>query len=141
MAVLQNGFPQLSELDLSENKLGNELSFLHTFKTIRKLSLESIKLTWQGVEVLIQGKFPYLIDLNLGNKLLKSKTQDWNEIGNEGIVFLQKLTTLEKLNLCSNKITDKGLQVLSDDTFLHLKSLNLSKDIIIKNKMQLEMRV
>ena len=78
MAVLQNGFPQLSELDLSENKLGNELSFLHTFKTIRKLSLESIKLTWQGVEVLVQGKFPDLRDLNLGNKLLKSKTQDWN---------------------------------------------------------------
>ena len=68
------------------------------------------------------GNFPHLKKLNLSNK---DDNLGINAIGDKGIPFLKKFTTLEELNLSSNKITSKGLQCLSMGNFPHLKKLNL----------------
>ena len=55
----------------------------------------------------------------------------WNEIDDEGITWLHKLSTLKELDLSLNTITWKGVQTLSQGNFPYLQSLNLCKKGII----------
>ena len=51
---------------------------------------------------------------------------DDNQIDDEGMIFLHKFTFLNILGLCKNKITEKGVQILSEGNFSHLQKLDLS---------------
>ena len=70
-------------------------------------------------------------------KYNKSNNSDGNQIDDKGMVFLHKFTSLRRLYLSGNKITWKGVEILSGYDFPHLDDLDLSneKDNLGRNKI------
>ena len=55
---------------------------------------------------------------NLGN----------NKIDDKGIIFLHQFSALKELSLPDNRVTEKGVQILSEGYFPYLHILCLSKN-------------
>ena len=54
-----------------------------------------------------------------------------NAIGDEGIIFLHQFPALQVLHLSWNKITEKGIEIMSKGEFPHLQEIDLSNKVDI----------
>ena len=55
----------------------------------------------------------------------------YNEIGDEAIIFLHQFPALQELYLHDARITGKGIEILSEGDFPHLRQLWLGNKIVI----------
>ena len=65
--------------------IGDEsIKFLHKMNTLQHFNLQMTKLTWKGVQVLSEGTFPSLQNLDLGEEYLtqvetiRSEIREWS---------------------------------------------------------------
>ena len=54
---------------------------------------------------------------------------DYNSIDDEAITFLHQFPTLKGLSLLENKITGKGVKILSEGNFPYLEGLELGNEV------------
>jgi uncharacterized protein (TIGR02996 family) len=120
--------PQLTELNLSLNKLGDVgLQSLVTFDCpqLRKLQLRVNKITHQGIEALANSKF-------LNN--LTHLSLSVNEVGSNGAQLLAQsefVENLQELDLASNNISNQGTEFLAQsEGFSSLRTLSLRSNSI-----------
>ena len=103
------GLKNLQKLDLGlTNISGTGLKYLQNLRSLSKLDLTSAaNIRGPGLELL--ANLPTLHELDLGNTYYS----DACPIDDAGTVYIGQLHQLKSLNLTRTKITDKGLQNLS----------------------------
>ena len=116
---------ELEVLDVSNNELGDEgvLELLsHLSKKVQHLNLSSTKVGNKALHFLAKpGQFKQITELKLDNNLLKDSDVE---------ILAQGRFEVEKLSLKTNRIHNAGTETIAQRWLPHLKTLDLSQNLI-----------
>ena len=123
-SLLQKNWFELKEVNLSNcgitQKEVEVMVNKGTWSQLEHLNVSENNISNEALEILCQGDWPRLEIFNLRKTKIKT-------VGIETIVKKSKWAQIKQLNLSYNEIDDEGLQILAQENWPLLETLNLEK--------------